>query len=170
MAGEREAVENVAEVDHEAGDRGREWADAGGDELDSEEFHRAGVDDDGEDGCPPPREAGLDHDQAEGEAERDEAVRMGFFSPTIEKIYNLEIGDVTWQEREAANEGKFEAKPTANEVLGSSLKWDAARGQQLGTALNWWIALGVIGTVLTAGVAAFLSGAFERVPALQNVL
>lgn len=100
----------------------------------------------------------------------DEAVRMGFFSPTIEKIYDLEIGDVTWQERQAANEGKFEAKPTANEVLGSSLKWDAARGQQLGTALNWWIALGVIGTVLTAGVAAFLSGAFERVPALQNLL
>ena len=75
-----------------------------------------------------------------------------------------------WRRRRTQRRGKFEAKPTANEVLGSSLKWDAARGQQLGTALNWWIALGVIGTVLTAGVAAFLSGAFERVPALQNVL
>ena len=51
----------------------------------------------------------------------DEAVRMGFFSPTIEKIYDLEIGDDTSQEHQAANEGKFEAKPTANEVLRHSL-------------------------------------------------
>ena len=91
----------------------------------------------------------------------DAAVRMGFFTPVIEQIYGLEISDVTWQERQAANEGKFEANPIPNQVLGSSLKWDAARGQQLGTALNWWIGIGVAATVLTAGVAAFFGGAFD---------
>ena len=96
----------------------------------------------------------------------DAAVRMGFFSPVIEQIYGLKIGDVTWQEPQAANEGTFEAKPTANDVLGSSLKWDVARGNQLGTALNWWIALGVIGTVLTVGVAALLGGASDQVQGL----
>ncbi|PMC64782.1 hypothetical protein CJ203_03750 [Corynebacterium tuscaniense] len=86
---------------------------------------------------------------------------MGFFTPVIEQIYGLEISDVTWQERQAANEGRFEANPIPNQVLGSSLKWDAARGQQLGTALNWWIGIGVAATVLTAGVAAFFGGAFD---------
>ncbi|MDK8797530.1 hypothetical protein QP994_06485 [Corynebacterium sp. MSK044] len=51
-------------------------------------------------------------------------------------------------------------------MLGSSLKWDVARGNQLGTALNWWIALSVIGIVLTVGVAAVLGGAFDQVQGL----
>ena len=73
MAREGEAIENVAEVDHETGDGGGQGADPGGDKLNGEEFHRTGVDDDGEDWCPPPREAGLHHDQAKRQAKRDEA-------------------------------------------------------------------------------------------------
>lgn len=100
----------------------------------------------------------------------DAAVRMGFFSPTIERIYDLEIGDVTWQEREEANRGKFEEHQAANQVLGSSLKWDAARGQQLGTALNWWIAVGVITAVLGAGAAAFASGVLPSEEEIRQAL
>lgn len=89
----------------------------------------------------------------------DAAVRMGFFSPIIESIYKLEINDdQEWQEREAANAGKFEANKAATDVLGSSLKWDAARGYQLGNTLNWLIALGVIGTVVGGVVAANFAG------------
>lgn len=95
----------------------------------------------------------------------DEAVRMGFFSPVIERIYDLEIGDTTWQEREAANRGKYEANEAANNVLGSSLKWDAARGHQLGTALNWWIAAGIVAGLLGGVIAADQAGVI-RIPTL----
>ena len=42
------------------------------------------------------------------------------------------------------NVARYDNNESANAVLGSSLRWDAARGQQLGTALNWWIAAGVL--------------------------
>jgi len=69
VAREGEAVENVAEIHHEPGHRRGQWADARGDELHGEELHRPRIDDDGENGGPPPREASLGHDQAECEAE-----------------------------------------------------------------------------------------------------
>lgn len=73
VAGEREAVENVAEVHHEPGDGGGQGADAGGDQLHGEKLHRAGVNDHREDGGPPPGEASLGHHQTEGEAEGNES-------------------------------------------------------------------------------------------------
>lgn len=88
----------------------------------------------------------------------DAAVRMGFFTPVIEQIYGLEIGESTWEERQAANQGKYEANESANKVLGSSLRWDAARGQQLGTALNGWIVAGVLMGLLGGVIAAHQAG------------
>lgn len=96
------------------------------------------------------------------------AVRMGFFTPLIEKIYNLEIGDTTWEERETANQGKYEANEAANTVLGSSLKWDAARGRPLGTALNWWITAGVLAGLLGGVIAASKAGVIQ-IPAVWDV-
>lgn len=92
-----------------------------------------------------------------------EATRKGFFSPIIESIYGLNIPD-DLDERTAAvddNVAKYESNGSANTVLGSSLKWDAARGQQLGTALNWWIAAGVLAGLLGGVVAADQAGLIQ---------
>ncbi|MGV0431165.1 hypothetical protein [Corynebacterium sp. 20_84] len=74
------------------------------------------------------------------------ASRKGFFSPIIESIYDLEIPDGFEERMDAVDENvaRYDNNESANAVLGSSLRWDAARGQQLGTALNWWIAAGVL--------------------------
>lgn len=91
----------------------------------------------------------------------DAAVRMGHIAPLIKVIYGLDInGDQEWQQREAANAGKFEQNQSANSVLGSSLKWDAARGYKLGNTLNWLIALGVITAAVGGAVAAYTAGVF----------
>ncbi|MCQ4623037.1 hypothetical protein [Corynebacterium sp. CCUG 70398] len=91
----------------------------------------------------------------------EEAVRMGHIAPLIEAIYGLDINDDQFlEEREAANAGKFEQNQSANSVLGSSLKWDAARGYELGNTLNWLIALGVITAAVGGAVAAYTAGVF----------
>lgn len=91
----------------------------------------------------------------------DAAVRMGHMTSLIEAIYGLDINDdQEWQQREAANAGKFEQNQSANSVLGSSLKWDAARGYQLGNTLNWLIALGVVTAAVGGTVAASMAGLF----------
>lgn len=91
----------------------------------------------------------------------DAAVRMGHIAPLIKAIYGLDINDdQEWQQREAANAGKFEQNQSANSVLGSSLKWDAARGHWMGNTLNWLIALGVITAAVGGAVAAYTSGVF----------
>lgn len=89
-----------------------------------------------------------------------EASRMGFFSPIIESIYGLDIPDGFEERMDAVddNVAQYENNGSANAVLGSSLKWDAARGQQLGTALNWWIAAGVLAGLLGGVVAADQAG------------
>lgn len=94
---------------------------------------------------------------------RDEwaaASRKGFFSPIIESIYDLDIPDGMDERLDAVdgNVARYDANGSANAVLGSSLKWDAARGQQLGTALNWWIAAGVLAGLLGGAVAADQAG------------
>ncbi|MCT1684429.1 hypothetical protein M3A74_06320 [Corynebacterium appendicis] len=89
-----------------------------------------------------------------------EAARKGFFSLIIESIYGLDIPD-GYEERMAAEDGnvaRYDNNGSANAVLGSSLKWDMARGQQLGTALNWWIAAGVLAGLLGGVVAADQAG------------
>lgn len=100
-----------------------------------------------------------EHSSLATDAELDDAwsaaIRTGFFSPLIASIYGLQLEDMTWQEREAANAGKLAANPAATEVLGSSLRWDAARGRQFGTALNILIGGGVV--ALAAIVLGVLS-------------
>ena len=79
----------------------------------------------------------------------------------IETIYGLDINDDQFlEDRVAANAGKFEQNQSANSVLGSSLKWDAARGYQLGNTLNWLIALGVVTAAVGGTVAASMAGLF----------
>ncbi|MCQ4620074.1 hypothetical protein KBX19_02435 [Corynebacterium sp. CCUG 71335] len=91
----------------------------------------------------------------------EEAVRMGHIAPLIEAIYGLDINDDQFlEDRVAANAGKFEQNHSANAVLGSSMKWDAARGYELGNTLNWLIALGVITAAVGGAVAAYTSGVF----------
>jgi len=99
------------------------------------------------------------------------ATRMGFFSPLIESIYKLEIPteyetpDIDEDENdgpvEKANWEKYQSKESLNKVLGSSLKWDAARGNQLGVALNWWITAGVLAGLLGGVFAANQAGLIQ---------
>mgnify|MGYP006947036937 FL=1 len=99
------------------------------------------------------------------------ATRMGFFSPLIESIYKLEIPteyetpDIDEDENEGpvekANWEKYQSKESLNKVLGSSLKWDAARGNQLGVALNWWITAGVLAGLLGGVFAANQAGLIQ---------
>lgn len=99
--------------------------------------------------------------QEDLEAQWAAAIRMGFFTPAIARIYGLELDDLTWQEREEVNKGKYEAHGSANSVLGSSLRWDTARGMPLGTALDWWIGAGVTALILaiSGGALAAVSSA-----------
>lgn len=87
------------------------------------------------------------------------ATRMGFFSPLIKSIYDLEIPESLREEGEDypevnANWGKYQSKEALNKVIGSSLKWDAHQGYRMGTALNLWIAAGVLAGLLGGVFAA----------------
>ena len=66
VARKGEAIENMAEVHHGTGDQGSHGCGATGDHGNGQELHRTGINDDGENRRPPPTEAGLDHEQAEG--------------------------------------------------------------------------------------------------------
>lgn len=91
------------------------------------------------------------------------ATRMGFFSPLIEGVYDLEIPryledredqvDPNWQ--------KYQSKEALNKVVGSSLKWDAGQGYQMGTALNLWITAGVLAGLLGGVLAANQAGLIQ---------
>lgn len=88
------------------------------------------------------------------------ATRKGHFSPLVERIYDLEVPDDLEGRMENVdpNWDKYQANESANAVLGSSLKWDAARGVQLGRALDGWIAGGVT-IALLAGLIGGLTAA-----------
>ena len=77
MPGERDAIEDVTEVDHATGDGGGEWPHSAGDHGDGEVFDASCVDDEGEDGRPPPGKSGLDDEDAEGRSEGDESESDG---------------------------------------------------------------------------------------------
>ena len=62
VPGKGEAIENMAEVHHESGNQRSKGGSPTGNHGNGQEFHRAGVDDEGENGRLPPAETGLDHE------------------------------------------------------------------------------------------------------------
>lgn len=102
-------------------------------------------------------------DDAQLEEKWGEATRKGFFSPIIESIYKLEIPVYAEDRYEQVdpNWEKYQSKEALNKVIGSSLKWDAAQGYQLGRALNWWITAGVLAGLLGGVIAANQAGVIQ---------
>ena len=52
----------MAEIHHESGNQRSKGGSPTGNHGNGQEFHRAGVDDEGENRRPPPAETGLDHE------------------------------------------------------------------------------------------------------------
>ncbi|GAB3080297.1 hypothetical protein [Corynebacterium aquatimens] len=112
-------------------------------------------------------------DDEEYEAKWNGAIRMDQFTSIIEKAYDIkglkdENGKATSEaERVEANAGNFERKKTdkksTEDILGSSLRRDAARNVQFGETLNILIAAGVL-TPILLGLGWALSSGVIKLP------
>lgn len=96
-----------------------------------------------------------------------EALRIDFILPVIKKIYDLELPEDT-DGREAQYDVVTDPKnKVANDVLGSSLTFDAMRNVKFGTTFAVLVSLAVVLPVV-AGVNVLIQNGTIKLPYIAN--